>query len=308
MLGILSEWSEIISSEFSFIWNLFTLWYILCCLLFLLCLFLCFLCLFLCLFLFLLLFLVMLLWFFICYIWHLISISFVMMMMFMSVLSEFPGMVKCSLSILQVALSGDDVVINSKVWNEIIFIMMILISLKLLWSSSFGFSNAIWEHGWVACWNGFLLSKFPLMFECNFSISQITLGCDNVMINSEIWDEIILIMMILIGLKLLYSSGFGISHTVWEIWWVACWYRLLLSKFPLMTEFTFSIFQIALGCDDVMINTEVWDKVVFVMMIHISLKFLWSSSLGFSDTIWEYWWVTCWDGLFLHLNHLPCMI
>jgi hypothetical protein len=49
-----------------------------------------------------------------------------------------------SSSFLKVILSSDDIVIDSEVWNEVILIMFIHISLELLVSSSFGL-EALWE-------------------------------------------------------------------------------------------------------------------------------------------------------------------
>jgi hypothetical protein len=59
---------------------------------------------------------------------------------------------KLSTGLLKVVLSGNNVMINSKVWNEVVFVMLIHISLEFLISSSLSF-QASWEVSTVASWN-----------------------------------------------------------------------------------------------------------------------------------------------------------
>jgi hypothetical protein len=59
---------------------------------------------------------------------------------------------KLSTSIFEVILSGDDIVVNSKVWNEIVLVVLIHICLELLIGSSLSF-QAFWEVGRVASWD-----------------------------------------------------------------------------------------------------------------------------------------------------------
>jgi hypothetical protein len=47
-----------------------------------------------------------------------------------------------------------------------------------------------------------------------------------------------------------------------------------------LNQFTTGILEVVLGGNDVMINTEVWYEVVFIMFVHIGLKLLVGGSLG----------------------------
>ena len=221
------------------------------------------------------------------------------------VLSKFPLVSNWSLSILQIALSGDDIMINTKVWYEIIFVVVVHISLKFLWSSSLCLFDAPWEYRWVTSWNGLVLSKFPGMFQASFSIFQVTLGSNNVMVYSKVWDEVVFVVVILISLQFLWGCSLCFGDTFWENRWITCWDGLVLSEFPLVPNWGLSILQIALSGDDIMINAKVWDEVVFVVVILISLQFLWGCSLCFGDTFWENRWITCWDRLVL--SEFPLM-
>jgi hypothetical protein len=53
-----------------------------------------------------------------------------------------------------------------------------------------------------------------------------------------------------------------------------------------LCEFSAGLLEVVLGSDNIMINTEVWYKVIFVMFIHISLELLIGSSLGLK-AFWE---------------------
>jgi hypothetical protein len=56
---------------------------------------------------------------------------------------------KLSTCLLEVVLCGDDIMVNSEVWNEVIFIMLVHISLELLVSSSLSLQTS-WEVSRVA--------------------------------------------------------------------------------------------------------------------------------------------------------------
>ena len=56
-------------------------------------------------------------------------------------------------SVLKVRFGGDDISIDTEVWYNVIFWMLVLIGLELPWSSGLGF-KAFWEIGGVACWDG----------------------------------------------------------------------------------------------------------------------------------------------------------
>jgi len=52
---------------------------------------------------------------------------------------------KLSSGILEIVLSGDNIVVNTEVRDEVILIMLVHVSLELLVGSSLGF-EAFWEH------------------------------------------------------------------------------------------------------------------------------------------------------------------
>jgi hypothetical protein len=98
-------------------------------------------------------------------------------------------------------------------------------------------------------------------------------------VNSEVWDEVVFVMLIHVSLELLVSSSLGLQ-AFWEVSTVASWDGLFLSKL------SSSLLEVILSGDDVVINSKVWDEVVFVVLVHISLKFLVSGSLCF-EAFWE---------------------
>jgi hypothetical protein len=53
-----------------------------------------------------------------------------------------------------------------------------------------------------------------------------------------------------------------------------------------LSKLSTSLSKVILGGNNVMINTKVWNEVVFVVLIHISLELLVSGSLGF-QAFWE---------------------
>jgi hypothetical protein len=120
-----------------------------------------------------------------------------------------------STGLLEVVLGGNDVMVYTKVWNEVVFVMLVHISLELLVGGSLGL-QAFWEVSRVASWDGCLLS------ELTTSILEVVLGGNNVVINTEIWDEVILIVLIHIGLELLISSGLSFE-ALGEVSGVASW-------------------------------------------------------------------------------------
>jgi hypothetical protein len=53
-----------------------------------------------------------------------------------------------------------------------------------------------------------------------------------------------------------------------------------------LCEFSTGLSVVVLSGNDVMINSEIWDEIVFVMLIHISLELLISGSLCL-EAFWE---------------------
>jgi hypothetical protein len=96
---------------------------------------------------------------------------------------------------------------------------------------------------------------------------------------SKVWYEVVFWVLIHVFLKLMVSSGLSLQ-AFWEVGTVASWDRLFLG------ELSSSFLEIVLCCDDVMINSEVWNEVVFVVLVHVSLKFLIGSSLSL-QAFWE---------------------
>jgi hypothetical protein len=187
---------------------------------------------------------------------------------------------KLSTCLLKVVLGGDDVVINSKVWNEIVFIMLVHVSLEFLVSSGLGLQTS-WEVSTVASWDGLLLGEFATSF------LEVVLCSDDIMVNTEVWDEIVLIVFIHVSLELLVGGGLGLQAS-WEISTVASWDRSLLSKL------SSGFLEVILGGNNIMVYTEVRNEVVLIMLIHISLEFLISSCLSL-EAFWEISTITSWN-------------
>ena len=231
---------------------------------------------------------------------------FIRTSIFWTSLGKIPLVSKYGLGILQVALGGDDIMVNAEIWDKVVFVVVILISLQFLWGCSLCFSHTFWEYGWIAGWDGLLLRKLPLMPNWGLSILQIALSGDDIMINTKVWHEVIFVVMVHISLELLWSSSLCLFDTVWENRWIASWDRLVLSEFPLMSNWCFSILQIALGSDNIVVNSKVRDKVIFIMMILVFLELGWCSCFSLSNTFWENWWVASWNRSLL--RKVPCML
>ena len=122
---------------------------------------------------------------------------------------------KLSSGLLVVVLSGNDVMINSKVGDEIVFWMFVHVLLELVISGGLG-SEASWEVSRIASWDGFLLGKL------SSGILVVLVGGDDIMVNTEVWNKVILWMLVHVLLELLISCGLGLKAT-WEVGRVACW-------------------------------------------------------------------------------------
>jgi hypothetical protein len=59
---------------------------------------------------------------------------------------------KLTTSLLEVVLGGDNIMVDSEVWNEVVFVMLIHVGLELLVSGSLSL-KAFWEIGTVASWD-----------------------------------------------------------------------------------------------------------------------------------------------------------
>jgi hypothetical protein len=154
------------------------------------------------------------------------------------------------------------------------------ICLEFLISSGLSL-QAFWEIGTIASWDGLFLSKLST------GLLEVVLSGDNVVINTEVWNKVILIVFVHIGLEFLIGSSLGFQAS-WEVSTVASWDRLLLC------QFTTSILEVVLSGDNVMVNTEVWNEVVLIVFIHISLELLIGSGLGLK-AFWEIGRVASWD-------------
>jgi hypothetical protein len=116
------------------------------------------------------------------------------------------------------------------------------------------------------------------------SLLEVALSSEDVLVNSKVWNEVILIVLVHISLEFLVSSGLSLASTVT----IASWSRSHLHKLST------GLLEVVLGGNNVMINTKVWDEVVFVMLVHISLELLVGSSLSL-QTSWEVSRVASWD-------------
>jgi hypothetical protein len=123
--------------------------------------------------------------------------------------------------------------------------------------------------------------------EFTTSFLEVVLSSDDIVVYTEVWDEIILIVLIHIGLELLISSGFSLQ-AFWEIGTVASWNRLLLGKL------SSGFLKVILSGNNIMVNTEVWNEIVLIVFVHVSLEFLISSCLGL-EALREISTVTGWD-------------
>jgi len=56
-----------------------------------------------------------------------------------------------------------------------------------------------------------------------------------------------------------------------------------------------SVLEVVLGGNDIVVHTKVGNKVVFIVLVGVSLELFWGSCLGFFDTFWECVRVTSWD-------------
>jgi hypothetical protein len=162
--------------------------------------------------------------------------------------------------------------------------MFVHISLELLVGGGLGL-QALGEIGTVASWDRLLLELHKL----STGLLEVVLSGDDIVVNSKVWYEIIFVVLVHVGLELLVSGGLGLQ-TLGEIGTVASWNGLLLELHELST----SLLEVVLGGDNVMIDSKVWYKIVFVVLVHIGLKFLISGSLGF-EAFWEVSTVASWD-------------
>ena len=173
---------------------------------------------------------------------------------------------RCS-GIYMVWLRVNNIFIDTKVWNKIVFLPWILILLELSWGSSLGFAfNGVARWNWfIFKLNIFLLSSYSPMlstsgislFAVVSSIISMFPSVKNIMIQTEIWYKIILGMFWIAGI----SSRFGQAFN-----WVACWNwfftKLKIFDSPLLLNkvrnlpFPHSILcilQSSLSCNDIMI-------------------------------------------------------
>lgn len=99
------------------------------------------------------------------------------------------------------------------------------------------------------------------------------------MVNTKVWYKVVFVMFIHVGLELLVSGGLSLQ-ALGEVSRVASWDGLFLSKL------SSGLLEVVLSCDDVMINSKVWNEIVFVVLVHVGLELLVSSGLGF-QAFWE---------------------
>jgi hypothetical protein len=104
-------------------------------------------------------------------------------------------------------------------------------------------------------------------------------------------------VLVHVSLKFLIGSSLSLQ-AFWEVSWIASWDRLLLNKCFFGTG-SLCVLKIVLSSDNVMVNTKIWNKVVLIVFIHVSLELL--VSCGFSlQAFWEISTVACWDWFLLN--------
>lgn len=124
----------------------------------------------------------------------------------MAALSSFAE----GLRIGAVAVGVKDVMINSKVGDEVVFIPWIGILLKLRGGSSFGLA-----FNGIAGWDGCLLgSNLPLLTtSCiltravSSGVGGILMSSNNVAVHSEVWNKVVFIPWVGIFLELRRGGG-----------------------------------------------------------------------------------------------------
>jgi hypothetical protein len=200
-------------------------------------------------------------------------------------------------------------VVHTEVWDEVVLWMLIHISLELGWGCSLGlasygstswdgllFGKSITELSiWEELWEGILWYN-PLVLQGCLGILEVSLRSDNIVVHTEVWDEVVLWMLIHISLELGWGSGLSLASNRSACWdgllfsksitelsiWEKLWEGILWNN-PLVLQGFLGITEVVLGGDDIVIHTEVWDEIIFWMLIHISLELGWSGSLGLTS-------------------------
>jgi hypothetical protein len=123
-----------------------------------------------------------------------------------------PFSTKRFLSILQVALSGEDISVNTEVWDFVVLIPFISVLLKFPWGSGLSFASSIS----IACWDRLLLSKSwdnPFA-EFGFSVLEVALGGKNISVYTKVWYLIILIPLVSVLLEFPWGSSLSFTSTI----------------------------------------------------------------------------------------------
>jgi len=119
------------------------------------------------------------------------------------------------------------------------------------------------------------------IFAVSFSLGSIAVGIKDIMVNTEVWNGIILVPWVSIFLELGVGSCLGLAFDG-----VASWDRVLLSSnnpwLSAVSGGTVSSGElgITMSVKNVVVNTEVWHGVILVPRVGIFLELGVSSSLG----------------------------
>ena len=119
------------------------------------------------------------------------------------------------------------------------------------------------------------------IFAISSSFSGIAVGIKDIMVNTEVWNGIILVPWVSVFLELGVGSCLGLAFDG-----VASWDRVLLSSNnPWLSTVSGSTVSsgklgIAMGVKNVVVNTEVWHGVILVPRVGIFLELGVSSSLS----------------------------
>ena len=119
------------------------------------------------------------------------------------------------------------------------------------------------------------------IFAVSFSLGSIAVGIKDIMVNTKVWNGIILVPWVSVFLELGVGSCLGLAFDG-----VTSWDRVLLSSNnPWLSTVSGSAVSsgklgIAMGVKNVVVNTEVWHGVILVPRVGIFLELGVSSSLS----------------------------
>jgi len=101
---------------------------------------------------------------------------------------------KFGVSIVEVRFSGDNISINTEVWNNVILWMLVLISLEFQWSTALGF-KAFWEIAELHA--GIDKESFPHATDNFITLVPRIILSLNLFLTFDMFDAFILLLLLL---------------------------------------------------------------------------------------------------------------